>query len=1020
LLNIDKFHIFTTRRQLRLQPALFDLSSIDTAAKEARLVHALNRGYFSVLRKENQQRPSQKSFAISQIEHVSDSLSGLSDTYFSQSSFILKNRQAVNLANLGCSFVDIDCYNIDQASTDEFVSRLVDRATFMGIPAPSYIIASGRGLYLKWLYKAPLSAANLNPWKALQATLVNLYKSLGADMAARDSARVLRLVGTVNSKSQSPVKPVWCSGIRYDFQDLLNCALLADVPDMLLCESRDKDSAAELIEMDASLSEDERAALILTQKAASKSKADEARQVRQLKRLEMLKNMPAKALEDLNDQQSGCLTQLSQYSRSREPIMLRHMTKESLNWSRFIDLRDLAIARGGLHRGKRDLTLFWMCNFLAQSKILDPSNFESEVHELVKCFPGQDFRPLEEQSLSSLYRRLEKSAKGEKISFNGREYSCLYTPSNDTLINLFEITSDEQRGLNTIIDSREKCMRADAKVPGRSERREARSMWRNKALALAQESTASGEKPNITKIALEVNIHKTQVSRLLGQKIGGPRKEHVRKPRCTATQAASQPQDWSNGSNPKFKKISWLERLQKEKEIDHLLLERLDNNFDFRSSDRYLQYLKSANQLNTLSNILSGTATASSEIQMGAAGLTQAKKASAEAPTGCAILDSLTSLKASKREKIPSIDRQAEPSQSEALIAQPQLPDQLPDQASDKSSLTPPPKVNPFAKLVASSAKSHKSKTASPVVSIVKSDLTQVLTQAVTPKIASNGCPIERPAPAAFDPKAADFSFDFSPLTSAQSNEQANEKPHAKSTPQKAFIGSSVAEFPLTRREEIDSEKDEKSLKIYSFMGGGQFEKSDHQIHEPIDRNSVDKPLDTESGLSDTSPENAPKIKNNPFRKLAELTAAKEQLQRSKLGLKPYANSKFSSNRNGSNNQSMTVAGGHQLSKAEKEQMRRFAAEKRFGISAAELSNINCDYISALNEEDAAIEVKRIFNDCLAKDREIKLMVQSRKDHEKCLSTQAKIARLEASRDMGRKILQMVEDRIKRGEKVFA
>ena len=40
-----------------------------------------------------------------------------------------------------------------------------------------------------------------------------------------------------------------------------------------------------------------------------------------------------------------------------------------------------------------------------------------------------------------------------KVSFGGRELPPLYTPKKETLINLFQITDDEQRKLRTLISS---------------------------------------------------------------------------------------------------------------------------------------------------------------------------------------------------------------------------------------------------------------------------------------------------------------------------------------------------------------------------------------------------------------------------------------------------------------------------------------------------------------------------------------------------------------------------------------
>ena len=41
------------------------------------------------------------------------------------------------------------------------------------------------------------------------------------------------------------------------------------------------------------------------------------------------------------------------------------------------------------------------------------------------------------------------------VEFNGRTYPALYTPTNDTLINVFGITCEEQKELKTIIDGTE-------------------------------------------------------------------------------------------------------------------------------------------------------------------------------------------------------------------------------------------------------------------------------------------------------------------------------------------------------------------------------------------------------------------------------------------------------------------------------------------------------------------------------------------------------------------------------------
>ena len=70
--------------------------------------------------------------------------------------------------------------------------------------SPSYVLATGRGLAAVWLVEL------LPRWNAVQAELVDRFRRrLGADPAARDAARALRLAGTFNTRC-SPSRQVRC------------------------------------------------------------------------------------------------------------------------------------------------------------------------------------------------------------------------------------------------------------------------------------------------------------------------------------------------------------------------------------------------------------------------------------------------------------------------------------------------------------------------------------------------------------------------------------------------------------------------------------------------------------------------------------------------------------------------------------------------------------------------------------------------------------------------------------------
>jgi hypothetical protein len=76
------------------------------------------------------------------------------------------------------------------------------------IPFPSLAISTGRGLALVWRHE-PVSGHVLPKWTRCQHYILEALKELGADPGAKDPARVLRLVGTYNSKSGTLVETIF-------------------------------------------------------------------------------------------------------------------------------------------------------------------------------------------------------------------------------------------------------------------------------------------------------------------------------------------------------------------------------------------------------------------------------------------------------------------------------------------------------------------------------------------------------------------------------------------------------------------------------------------------------------------------------------------------------------------------------------------------------------------------------------------------------------------------------------------
>ena len=93
--------------------------------------------------------------------------------------------------------------------------------------------------------------------------------------------------------------------------------------------------------------------------------------------------------------------------------------------------------------------LFWQLNFLLLSGATNSGQMWHEAAELARQIdPSWSYGS---DALSTLYSKAKQYESGKTVEFNGRELPALYTPKNDTLIQLFGITDAEQAGLRTII-----------------------------------------------------------------------------------------------------------------------------------------------------------------------------------------------------------------------------------------------------------------------------------------------------------------------------------------------------------------------------------------------------------------------------------------------------------------------------------------------------------------------------------------------------------------------------------------
>ncbi|WP_256674227.1 replication protein [Pseudomonas sp. DE0010] len=420
-------------------------------------------GFFSLL-VDSRGGKRQSSHRLADMPKVLNLLDKKIDTWISQAEFIRPNRRVVNLLRLGLLFADLDTYRVPALASrkpDELAASVLFLCADTGLPAPSILIYSGRGIQAKWLLEGTIPRQALPRWNACQRYLVDRLTHVGADPMAKDASRVLRTVETVNSKSGEVCRVVHVQTgtdgqpIRYNFEYLAEALLPA------------------------------------------------ARWT----------------IEQQRQEQAETRTK-------KKPFLLVHGNKadnlrgfsgRQLAWDRLEDLRKLAELRGGVGEGSRMQHLFWRLNFLLLSGATNSKQMYHEAAALARELdPQWNSRSKE---LMTLFSKAKAFELGERVSFAGKDYPPLYTPKNDTLINLFGISTDEQRQLKTIISSEITLERDRARQEAR--RRAAGAVSREAFLKAAEGRRAQAQALrtrglSVRDIAAQMGVSKSAVGRYLG------------------------------------------------------------------------------------------------------------------------------------------------------------------------------------------------------------------------------------------------------------------------------------------------------------------------------------------------------------------------------------------------------------------------------------------------------------------------------------------------------------------------
>ena len=397
--------------------------------------------YFALLTQdEGRTTKRQRSFPVHAMGFVIDACDKSIDTWISQAEFWAPTRRLLHFMRVGLLFVDLDTYKLPEfagLSAEAQLECLLRLCEAVGLPEPSLVIFSGRGLQAKWLLDSGLPARALPRWSLVQHEIGRRLAALGADANALDASRVLRLVKTVNSRSGEVVRVVHFSGARYSFDEMANSLL-----------------------------------------PLTRAKLQELRQERAADP-EYQKRAATRTKGHLTAIDTGALGHL------------RPFIGAQLAWDRLADLRTLARLRGwteGAPDGSRDLAVFIGASFLAQA-VPNVPRFYDELRVLGREFaPHWNFRDIN-ASASAVVARMRRMGRGETVEYAGVQVDPRYRWRNDTLIQRFGITPDEERQLATIVSRGEAARRHAEREAQR--RQEAGAVTRAEYLSASENKRAT-------------------------------------------------------------------------------------------------------------------------------------------------------------------------------------------------------------------------------------------------------------------------------------------------------------------------------------------------------------------------------------------------------------------------------------------------------------------------------------------------------------------------------------------------
>jgi len=157
---------------------------------------------------------------LKSLKTIVEKTEGREDIFISPNTYYLPQRSVNNIRQYRSLFIDLDVEKYGKHSKEETLVYIEGLVSQNKIPEPTMIADSGRGFHLYFRIKnAPKQA--IQTFQELEDYLYYQLKELGADLSATDSARVLRIPGTINSRNNAICKIIRKNeGLEYSMYEL--------------------------------------------------------------------------------------------------------------------------------------------------------------------------------------------------------------------------------------------------------------------------------------------------------------------------------------------------------------------------------------------------------------------------------------------------------------------------------------------------------------------------------------------------------------------------------------------------------------------------------------------------------------------------------------------------------------------------------------------------------------------------------------------------------------------------------